>query len=352
MQHIYFNTAAAGLIPAAFTEEAGRLYASFTDVASTYAEKWRDETQPLIRTRLAQFLSAPVANVVFLPNFSWGINGIVHSLKGTEKVMLYKGDYPSLLDPFKINRFDISWIEDTDGFTIPVDEMKQRLLDEKTDILAISHVQWMSAFKFDLEDIGAFCRQQGIKLIVDATQSMGAVHIDLSVVPVDVLIASNYKWMNAGFGTGVMYISDDFMQEYPPAVAGFNSYTFSEGKPQYIPGARSFEPGHTNMYGLLVMDAAIQHKMQMGVPKIEEHNTALTQLFLDDIKDAGLSVLGGYSTNNRASYVLLKDENGLGELLKKNGVVVTHRAGMLRLSFHYYNTAHEVRRVTDIIRNS
>ncbi len=156
MQHIYFNTAAAGLIPAEFATGANQLYATFANMASAYAEQWRDETQPQIRQRLAAFLSASLANVAFLPNFSWGINGIVHSLKGTEKVMLYKGDYPSLLDPFKVNGFDITWIEDTDGFTIPVDMMKQRLLDEKVEVLAISHVQWMSAFKFDLEDIGTF----------------------------------------------------------------------------------------------------------------------------------------------------------------------------------------------------
>lgn len=351
MQHIYLNTASAGLIPAAFSEAANKLYTKFTSLASAYAEQWRDETQPLIRTRLAEFLSAPVDNVVFLPNFSWGINGIVHSLKGTEKVMLYKGDYPSLLDPFKVNRFNITWIEDTDGFTIPVDEMKHRLLNEKVDILAISHVQWMSAFKLDLEDIGNFCRKHGIRLIVDATQSLGAIQIDLSALPVDVLIASNYKWMNAGFGTGVMYVSDDFMQEYPPAIAGFNSYTFIDGKPQYIPGARSFEPGHTNMYGLLVMDAAIQHKMQTGIATIEEHNTALTQLFLDGIKGFELPVLGGYFTDNRASFLLLKDGNNIGQLLKSKGIVVTHRAGMLRISFHYYNTAEEVSMVVDLLKN-
>lgn len=350
MQHIYLNTAAAGLVPARFTEEANSLYATFTNLTSTNAEHWKFVTQPLIRKNLAAFLSAPEDSVAFLPNFSWGITGVVHSLRGTEKVMLYKGDYPSLLDPFKVKGFDIVWIEDTDGFTIPVDEMKQRLLDEKVNILAISHVQWMSSYKLDLEDMGAFCREHGIWLIVDATQSIGAINIDLSSLQVDVLIASNYKWMNAGFGTGVMYIGDNFMNEYPPKVAGFNSYTFIDGKPQYMPGVCSFEPGHPNMYGLLVMDAAIQHKMQKGIANIEEHNTALTQLFLDGIRDTGLQVLGGYNTDDRASYVLLKDENSLGHILKDKGVVVTHRMGMVRIGFHYYNTADEVSRVVELLK--
>jgi cysteine desulfurase/selenocysteine lyase len=350
MQHIYLNTAAAGLVPTAFTEEANKLYATLTNNASAGAEYWKGVTQPLIRKNLAALLSAPEENVAFLPNFSWGITGIVRSLRGTEKVMLYKGDFPSLLDPFKVNGFNITWIGDADGFTISIDEMKQRLLDEQVQVLAISHVQWMSSFKLDLEDIGAFCHEHGIWLIVDATQSMGAINIDVSSLQVDVLIASNYKWMNAGFGTGIMYIGDRFMNEFPPKVAGLNGYTMVDGKPQYIPGALSFEPGHPNIYGLLTMDAAIQYKMQKGITKIEEHNTALTQLLLDGINGSGLNILGDYTTDNRASYVLLKDENGLGQLLKDNGVVVTHRMGMIRISFHYYNNADEVNRVVELLK--
>lgn len=350
MQHIYLNTAAAGLVPAQFTEAANKLYETFAGYTSANAEKWRDETQPLIRKHIAEFLSAPVENIALIPNFSWGINGVVHSLRGDEKVMLYKGDYPSLLDPFKVNGFNISWVEDTDGFTIPVERMKQQLLDERVNILAISHVQWMSGFKLDLADIAFFCREHGIRLIVDATQSLGAVPTDIAAQPVDVLIASNYKWMNAGFGTGVMYISDSFLQEYTPAVAGFNSYTFIDGKPQYFPGVRSFEPGHPNMYGFDVLDAAVQHKMQVGVEHIEEHNMALTQLLLDEMKGVNVQLLGDYTTTNRTSFVLLRDNNGLGGMLKDNGVVVTSRMGMLRISFHYYNTQQEVARVAELLK--
>lgn len=350
MQQIYLNTAAAGLVPAAVTAAANKLYETFVHNASAHAEKWRDETQPLIRRHVAEFLSAPVENIALVPNFSWGINGIVHSLRGDEKVMLYKGDYPSLLDPFKLNGFDISWAEDEDGFTIPPDRIKQQLLDQRVDILAISHVQWMSGFKLDLADIATFCKEHGIRLIVDATQSLGAVPTYISAQPVDVLIASNYKWMNAGFGTGIMYISDSFLQEYTPAVAGFNSYTFIDGKPQYIPGVRSYEPGHPNMYGYSVLDAAVQHKMQVGMEHIEEHNMALTQLLLDEIKGANVQLLGDYTINNRTSFVLLKERNNLAAMLKDNGIVATNRMGLVRISFHYYNTKQDVAKVAELLK--
>jgi selenocysteine lyase/cysteine desulfurase len=156
--------------------------------------------------------------------------------------------------------------------------------------------------------------------------------------------------MNAGFGTGVMYISDDFLQEYTPAVAGFNSYTFTDGQPQYIAGARSFEPGHPNMYGYSVLDAAVQHKMQVGIEHIEEHNMALTQLLLDEIKEANVQLLGDYTINNRTSFVLLKEHNNLAAMLKDNGIVATSRMGLVRISFHYYNTKQDVAKVAELLK--
>src|SRR5690606_29437753 len=119
-----------------------------------------------------------------------------------------------------------------------------------------SHVQWLSGFKTDLQELSRFCREHDIWLIVDATQSLGAMPLNPVRLDIDVLISSNYKWMNAGFGSGVMYMCDDFFNEYTPKVGGNNSYTPVNGKMQYVPSVQSYEPGHPNMYGFSVLQAA------------------------------------------------------------------------------------------------
>lgn len=350
MQTTYLNTAASGLVPTEFTVAANRLYAELAVTASTRAEKWRDEEQPAIRQNVATFLGVPDGNVALIPNFSWAMNGIVHSLRGDEKILLYTADYPSLLEPFRINGFDMTWISDTDGFTISAEELKAKLLSEKIEILAISHVQWMSGYKINLADLGSFCKEHDIWFIVDATQSMGAMPINPAKVNIDVFIASNYKWMNAGFGTGVMYVNDEFLKEYTPALGGNNSYQFKDGKPQYTPGILSFEPGHPNMFGFTILNAAITHKMQLGLPAIEAYNKKLTQLLLDEIQSLNVQLIGESSTSNRASIVFLKDQNGLGELLKSNGIIVTHRMGLIRISIHYYSTEADVMTLVKLLK--
>lgn len=349
MQNIYLNTAATGLLPEAFVVKANELNKSFATGGSIHAEHWRENVLPEIRESVAAFVGTGKDNLAFLPNFSWGITGIVHSLRGDEKVLMYDKDYPSFTDAFKVNDFAITWVSDTDGFTIPMDELKSKLLSEQIDILAISHVQWMSGYKADLAELGAFCKEHDIWFIVDATQGMGALFIDVVAMNIDVLIASNYKWMNAGFGTAIMYASTAFLQEYTPKVAGFNSYVFVDGKPTYTPGIRSYEPGHPNMFGISVLNEAIKDKIARGVKNIEEHNRKLTQLLLDGIRDSGAELFGEDSTTNRASIVFLKDKPALWDKLKENNIIVSYR-GNIRISMHYYNTEAEVQALVDVLR--
>lgn len=350
MQTIYLNTASSGLLPDTHIQAANHLYGQMATQASTRAEQWRDEDQPAIRQLVASFLGVQSANIALIPNFSWGITGVVRSLRGNEKVLMYSADYPSLTEPFKVNGFNITWVNDTDGFTIPMQELKQRLIDDKIEILAISHVQWLSGYKIDLAELGSFCRRHDIWFMVDATQSMGAHVINLAELDIDVFIASNYKWMNAGFGTGIMYMSDEFLQAYTPRVAGNNSYAMIEGKMQYRPSVTSYEPGHPNMYGFTVLQSAIMHKQQLGVSNIQAHNAGLAQQLLSDIRELNVSLIGEDSLNNRAAMIFLKDDGGLLSFIKSHGITVSGRMGHVRISMHYHNTLADVQALTDVLR--
>ncbi len=348
---IYLNTAACGLIPSAFTSHAEELYDEMVEDASTHAEHWRDQVQPELRKDIGKLLHAPTDTIALLPNFSWGMNGVVQSLKGTERVLMYKGDYPSLTEPFKINKFNITWVSDIDGFAIDVAAIKEHIEQKSVDVLAISHVQWLTGYKVNLKELSELCAGNGVRLIVDATQSLGAIPIDIEETPMDALIASNYKWMNAGFGTGIMYLSNDFLNAYPPAVGGHNSYVMKDDAWVYEPSVRSYEPGHPNMYGFTVLHAAVKHKLEMGVAKIEQENKQLTQFLLDQLKEIGISYLGDDTMDNRASIVLIEDKEGRFEQLKADNIVASQRGGNIRLGIHYYNTEADIKKLIACLKD-
>lgn len=347
----YLNTASCGLVPPETLEAANKLYEGFTSNSSTCSEGWRLDNEERIRRTIADFIGAPAGNVAKVPNFSWAINGIVQSLRGDERVLLYARDYPSFLEPFRINNFDITWVDAPDGFNININDIHDAITNKTVDIVALSHVQWSSGYRIDLKTIGDLCHKHGVIFIVDATQSLGANVINLAELHVDVFAASNYKWMNAGFGTGILYITDSFLRRYPPVIGGHNSYQMVGNEWKYVPSILSYEPGHPNMFGLTVLESAIQYKNKLGVANIEKHNRSLTQQFLTGIQGTSVRILGPHTMDNRSSIVHLIDENGLGDWIKQHNIVITQRNGLLRVSIHYYNTEEDVRALVDCIAN-
>lgn len=337
---IYLNTASCGLLSRQSVEAAQVLYEGMIEHASQAVEPLRDHGIGRIRSTVASFLQAPASQLAFIPNFSWGLNAIVQSLRGDEKVLLYTQDYPSLAAPFKINGFDITWLGDTDGFEIESEALKETLLANRIEVLAISHVQWLTGFRLDIDDIGIFCKQHKITFILDTTQSLGAVPIFPARQNIDVMICSNYKWMNAGFGTGIMYASESFMNKYPPVVGGGNAYIFSDGVSSYTPSVKNFEPGHLNMHGLLVLEKAVELKLEKGIDNIAQHNSGLLRLLLSRISPS--LVLGSTDQQKRSSIVVLKDPGSLYDYLTENGIVAIKRGEHIRISFHFYNTQEEV----------
>ncbi|WP_276132401.1 aminotransferase class V-fold PLP-dependent enzyme [Polluticoccus soli] len=341
----YLNTAAAGLLSKSSLAATHSFYDALQVNASARSEEWRFKEWPQIRETLAAFMDAPVSNVAFVPNFSYALTALVHSMTGKERVLLYNNDYPSVLDAFRLNNFNITWIDNEDGFHISSDKLKDTLLSKKIDLLVISHVQWLSGFKLDINDMAAFCRQHNIVFIVDATQSLGSVRLSARELDADAIIASNYKWMNAGFGSGVMYLGDRFLERFTPKIGGMGSYTMQGDKMFYEPSVRSFEPGHLNMAGLLLLNGAMKEKLEKGLDKIEMHNRKLTNQLLEAMVTMPVKLLGPADTIDRSSIVIIKDENGLGKYLADDSIIVTHRAGNLRVSMHFYNTEAEVQRL-------
>ena len=338
---VYLNTAGCGLISEVSLKAGAELYNAFTTNSSTRSEIWRDVESIIFRKEVADFLEIEEDRLGFIPNFSYAMNMLVQSLRGDEHILVYKNDYPSIIEPFVQNGFRVHKIEAEDEFTIALERIEQCLAHQNIDILAIGHVQWQTGFMINLTALSSLCKKYNTLLIVDATQSLGAVPIAMQDSGIDVLIASNYKWMNSGFGNGIIYFDPSFLEKYPPVVIGAACLEFA-GK------ARSYEPGGLNMYGLTLLQEAIKEKKKLGAKELYAHNMRLTKTLLDGLAThrGKIEIFGDYSINHRSSIVVVKDQTNLkgslGKWLEQAGIIVTNRGGTLRISMHFYNTAEEV----------
>ncbi|HEU0227828.1 MAG TPA: aminotransferase class V-fold PLP-dependent enzyme [Arachidicoccus soli] len=339
---IYFNTAACGLISPDVLQTGIDLYKKFSINSATTSEDWREEELMNVRNTIADFVGAKEESMALIPNFSFALNNIVQSLNGNEKVLLFSNDFPSVLAPFVANHFAISWINPKDNFFIDLEEIERTIESKKIELLAISHVQWSSGFKIDLEKLSEICHKHNVDLIVDATQSVGAQVINISQLKLQVLLASNYKWMNAGFGSGIMYMSDAFLKKYPPVVGSINNVQRENNDWKFLPSIRCYELGHLNMVELNILKNAIQEKNKIGLKNIVRHNEEIMQFLLDGLVKLPVKLVGEMNMNNRSSILILQDEKGLGEWLQQNNIVVTQRNQTLRIGLHFYNTKVQV----------
>jgi selenocysteine lyase/cysteine desulfurase len=134
-------------------------------------------------------------------------------------------------------------------------------------------------------------------------------------------------------------------------VGGHNSYKTVGDKWMYHASAQSYEPGHPNMFGLTVLEAAILRKNEMGVANIDRNNRQLAELFLSKLTDVPVKLLGDHTMTNRSAIIYLEDEDGLGDLVRQNNIIVTQRNGFLRVSMHYYNTEADVMALVNCIQS-
>lgn len=348
---VYLNTAACGLIAESVLQPGIDLYRKFEDASSMASEHWKSAAYLNIKAAVATFMGATKETVALIPNCSWGINAVVQALKGDERVLLYKKDFPSVYIPFVVNKFDIVWIDDEDGFLIDVEKIGAIVQEQKIDIVAISHVQWQSGFKIDLDALCSICRQHNAQTIIDATQSLGALKIDVSQTRPDVLIASNYKWMNAGFGTGILYMDPAFLEKYPPVISGAHSNAYADNLSAFNPGIKSYEPGSLNMFGLTILEQAITEKNNYGLDNIGQHNAALTAQLLTKLEALQVRLIGTPDAKNRGSIVVIEEPAGLHAHLAANNILTTLRNGKIRISMHFHNVENDIHALCDCIGN-
>lgn len=338
----YFNTAATGLVMPKYVKATTAFLNDLIVNASEANEKWYNDFLPDLRHAAAELLDADVSEIAFVPNFSYALSALVHALTPGMRVMVLHEDYPSVVDPFRLNGFDVHRLKSEYKVHFNIEEIMVQCLARKTEILAISHVQWLTGFKVDLNALGKFCREKGILLIVDATQSLGAVPISLRESGADVIISSNYKWMNAGLGTGIMCARRDFLERFPAKIRGNHSRMLAGEKWTDDASILGYEPGHLNTPGLVMLAQSIEDKLHTGIDQIEKHNMQLTRLFVEDMVNEKTSVIGPESMQGRSSIVAVRGGENLFHELTRQGFVVSFRNGAVRISFHYHNTKEEV----------
>ncbi|HXY53205.1 MAG TPA: aminotransferase class V-fold PLP-dependent enzyme [Nitrospirota bacterium] len=323
-----------------------------------YYPRWARQVTD-IRRACARLINAEPGEIAFVKSTSHGLSLIAEGLtwKQGDNLLIYEKDFPSNIYPWinlRRKGIEVRTIPFREG-KIPFEGIEQ-LIDSRTQLLAISSVQYANGYRLDLKRLGRLCRDRGILLCIDAIQSLGVIPMDVKENCIDFLAADAHKWLLGPAGIGIFFCRKDLVERINPPLVGWksmqNEFDFDNPAFNLKPDALRFEEGSMNHLGILGLGAAIEILFEVGIDNIEERVLGLGDLIIQESEKRGYTVLTPKRREERGGNITFSgkfDPAKMSEALREKNIMVNVRGGGLRLSPHFYNIEEEIQKVFETL---
>ncbi len=357
-RYLYLGHSAIGPMYA----PAARAAKDFIDAHSEYGRDLIERYEGVLtsfRKRAAAFLQTAPENVAYVSHTAEAINMIANGypFASGDQVVSYVHEYPSNHYPWVLQRrrgVELVLLGDVAASDGPwgwsMDELAAKVTP-RTRVVALSHVQFASGFGCDLVELGAFCRERRIDLVIDGAQSLGVLPLHPEEHGIAAIAASAWKWLLGPRGGGLMYTSPALRAklEHTMAGAGLMKHRFAYLDHRWDPleDARRFEYSTLPWEHLAAIDKVLEEVfLRYPIEVIRDEVLDLQDCMLECLDRRWLEPLV-FSRAHRSGILAVRtkvDALALTEALLREGVLVTAPAGYLRLAPHFYLSREEVSR--------
>lgn len=362
--YAYLDSSTTGAIPQYACDAMCAYLRERTELGmdiQTYHEQW--EFADLVRDEIAQILGAEGGHTIAYGQnsstlFNLFCNGL--NLQKGDNVILYETAFPAMT---------YQWLnlEQTLGIELRVAKAENgqitpdalfALADEHTKALTVCHVDSGTGYRHDLKTIGKWCREHQIPFGVDATQSCGAMKIDVQDMKIDFLTSSAYKWLQGVQGLGFAYISPSFMPLLIQTEMGWaNVKDRINGGPFDLDISQTacrFENGGLPAPGLYGLTEVLHTYMRLGADDIQNHILDLSEYLHQRVKEIpGLSMAFEYDRDHSSSlnFIELPKELELTDrILRDAGIRAKVGSAKMRVGIHYFNNKCDIDRLVDFLQ--
>jgi len=230
-------------------------------------------------------------------------------------------------------------------------------MDRTTRVLAVSHVEFSSGFRNDLDRLGELCRSRGVALFVDAIQGLGPLTIDVRKTPIDFLSADGHKWLLGPEGAGFLYVRRDWIDRLRPLGVGWHSVVGTYNSPEIDfrlkPNAQRWEGGSFSMPGLQAFGASFSLLRELGPATVSERILDRAAAVRELATSSGWRPVASQRPEDLSGIVPLEheamDATDAAKLLKHRGIAASARRGKLRFSPHVYNNEDDMDRLREAL---
>jgi cysteine desulfurase family protein len=241
-----------------------------------------------VRETVAEFFGiADASRVVFTANATEAINiALFGLLRPGDRVVTSTMEHNAVSRPLhalanrgvEVVRVQADYI----GQVSPADiRAAASVPGRKTRMVVLSHCSNVTGTIQPIEEIGPWCRREGILFLVDAAQSAGLLPIDVQDMSIDLLAAPGHKSLMGPPGTGLLYVAQG-LQPAPLIFGGTGGNSLSPSMPEELP--ERLESGTLNTSGLAGLLAGIDYIRQQGLERIHSHKVALLDHLLQGLR--------------------------------------------------------------------
>ncbi len=365
----YFNTPTFGLIPD-YVHEATRDTQNYRYETGDYSFLGTSQYEMIEKSReiYAQFLSCKASDIAFGLSASqmFSILSAGLPVKPGDNVVVTDNSFPTIPYAFQCREQDgleIKYAKTSNG-GISAEELCA-YADANTRVIAVNHVEGSSGFRMEMEKIGAFCKERGIYLAVDAAQSAGAMVLDVERMNISFLVATDYKWLCHYRGFGFAYVSPALREDLIQRSAGWASelerFNASKMRLDLHPDARRYEMGGLHNSGVYCVRLVIEHYLELGKEDVQNYILDLVEYCYQKTDACSFTSLAyRFAPENRSGIVVLSVPEKYKlktQQLKDRGVIVPVNGGLLpdlgalnsnysiRMGIHYYNNTEDLDKI-------
>jgi selenocysteine lyase/cysteine desulfurase len=318
------------------------------------------EDAETLRNLAAEIVGGGAEGYAIVPAASYGLStaarAIEPQLQAGDEIMVIAEEFPSNVLPWKRTAQEVG--ANLVTVPTPADGNWTRAIleriDKKTKVVSVSTCHWTNGAVIDLRPIGEACRTAGRLLVVDATQTLGAMPLPLTEIGPDFLVAAGYKWLLCPYGFGLLYVAERWRGARPLEetwLARDNAEDFTalvRYSDTYLPGARRFDVGEkctpTNLPGAI---AALEQIKVWGVANIAQSLAGINARIALRLGELGFRVPDGaqrcphmFGAQVPTSSVV----NFVAELAKRK-IHISQRGNSLRFAPHLHVNEEDVARL-------
>lgn len=234
-----------------------------------------------------------------------------------------------------------------------------QLIHAKTKVITIPVVHWADGTIIDIHQITSKAQQYGSYVIVDGTQSIGALDFNINETPVDALIVASYKWLLGPYSYGAAYYGPRFSEGTPIEeswMAKLDSHNFKDlvnYKNTFQPGAKRYDVGEPSNFILIRMFiAALDQLLEWKPSNIQDYCQRLVQAPLAILQDKGYIIAPDDQRANHLFGIRLNDNMDMDTIkqgLADTQIVVSYRGDAIRVSPNIYNTSDDLQKLVSVL---